>query len=397
PGGSDVALYLCMTTTFAHSCKASAGVNMNVESIYHEGSIYNPDTEFASCSNIWAQSMQMMSVAGNAIHRNFFMRGYLEEAFVVDDTWDGVQGSGVLADGTPYGFTNFEWVGGGAMGAYSFKDGTPTTWAQHTQLCNVGNSEEFEYLIPPLHHLGRKLEPGLCGHGKHRGGIGQSSVHWMQETGQRLGVTRGGSGTSLSTHVSLGMNGGYPAPGVLTVTAKNTNLDEVFAAGGDTPRTAGELLEFAENGKIKGEVTAWKYDPPEQSMGDGDLWANAAGASGGWGDPIEREIAAVVEDIRVGQVPVSFAKTMYGVVATQDEDGNVQLNKAETLKEREKLFERRRTESRPATEWWVDERKKVVNKSMREEILQMYRSSTSFKGYDKHLRAFWQLDDDFEI
>ncbi len=397
PGGSDVALYLCMTTTFAHSCKASAGVNMNVESIYHEGSIYNPDTEFASCSNIWAQSMQMMSVAGNAIHRNFFMRGYLEEAFVVDDTWDGVQGSGVLADGTPYGFTNFEWVGGGAMGAYSFKDGTPTTWAQHTQLCNVGNSEEFEYLIPPLHHLGRKLEPGLCGHGKYRGGIGQSSVHWMQETGQRLGVTRGGSGTSLSTHVSLGMNGGYPAPGVLTVTAKNTNLDEVFAAGGDTPRTAGELLEFAENGKIKGEVTAWKYDPPEQSMGDGDLWANAAGASGGWGDPLEREIAAVVEDIRVGQVPVSFAKTMYGVVATQDEDGNVQLNEAETAKEREKLFERRRTESRPGTEWWVDERKKVVNKSMREEILQMYRSSTSFKGYDKHLRAFWQLDDDFEI
>jgi len=397
PGGADVALHLQMTTTFAHNVKATGGVKMNVESIYHKGSIYNPDTEFASCANLWAQSMQMECVAGNAVHLSFFMRGYLEEAFAVDDVWEGIQGSGVLADGTPYGFTNFEWVGGTAMGAYSFKDGMPTAWCSHTQLCNIGNSEEFEYLIPPLHHLGRKLEPGYCGHGKYRGGIGQTAIHWMKETGQRLGVTRAGVTTSLNSYVSLGMNGGYPAPGVVTVTAKNTNLDEIFAAGGDTPTTAGELLEYAKEGKITGDVKGWKYDPPEQSMGENDLWANAAGGSGGWGDPLERDIDAVVEDIRIGQIPEEFAKVMYGVVATKDENDLVTLNETETKAERENLYARRRSESMPAKQWWAEERKKIIEKNMRNEILEMYRKSVCFDGYDKHFKEFWQLDEDFEI
>lgn len=397
PGGSDVGLFLGITTTFAHSCKASAGVNMNVTSIYHKGSIYNPDTEFASCANIWAQSMQMQCISSSAIHRNFFMRGYLEEAFAPEDSWDGVQGSGVLKDGTPYGFTNFEWVGGGAMGAYPFKDGTPCTWAQHTQLCNVGNSEEFEYLIPPFHHLGRKLEPGYCGHGKYRGGVGQSSVHWMQETGQRLGVTRGGSATSMTTFLSSGMNGGYPAPGVVTVTALDNNLAEIFANGGDTPTTAGEVLEYAKEGKLTGNITAWNYDPPEQSMGDNDIWANAAGASGGWGDPLEREVSSVVEDIRIGQLPADFAKTMYGVVASMNEFGQVSLDEAATKTERETMFTNRKTESKPAAEWWKEQKAKVESHSIREELLEMYRSSTSFEGYNKHYRSFWNLDDTFEI
>jgi len=396
PGGSDVALFLCMTTTFAHNCKASAGVNMNVKSIYHKGSIYNPDTDFAACANIWAQSMQMMSVAGNALHRSFFMRGYLEEAFAVDDTWDGVQGSGVLDDGTQYGFTNFEWVGGGAMGAYPFKDGTPCTWAQHTQLCNVGNAEEFEYLIPTFHYLGRKLEPGFCGHGKHRGGIGQSSVHWVQEAGQRLSATRGGSGTSLATHVAVGMNGGYPAPGAATVTAFNTNIQELFEQGGDTPRSAGELLEYAEQGKIKGDIKGWKVDPPEQTLEHDDLWANLAGASGGWGDPLEREINLVLDDIYNGQVPAAMAEKMYGVVVTENKAGVVLDEKATKLS-RKALYQRRRTESVPASEWWGNERKKVVAKSMREEVRYMYASSMSFEGYNKKYKAFWQLDESFEF
>jgi N-methylhydantoinase B/acetone carboxylase alpha subunit len=303
----------------------------------------------------------------------------------------------VLADGTPYGFTNFEWVGGSAMGAYSFKDGMPTAWSSHTQLCNIGNSEEFEYLIPPTHHLGRKLEPGYCGHGKYRGGIGQSAVHWMKETGQRLGVSRGGVATSLTSYVSLGMNGGYPAPGVVTVTATKTNLDEVFEAGGDTPTTAGELLEYAKEGKITGNVTGWKYDPPEQTLEDNDLWANAAGGSGGWGDPLERDVDAVVNDINVGQVPEGFAKVMYGVVVSKGDNNQVVLNESETAKEREKLYAQRRSESIPAKQWWAEERNRIIQKTMRDEVIEMYRKSLCFNGYDKHFRGFWQLGNDFKI
>ena len=88
---------------------------------------------------------------------------------------------------------------------------------------------------------------------------------------------------------------------------------------------------------------------------------------------------------------------MYGVVASKDKNNQVTLNESETKAEREKLFERRRSESVPAKQWWAEERKKIIEKDMRDELLVMYRKSVCFDGYDKHFKAFWQLDDDFEI
>jgi len=61
------------------------------------------------------------------------------------------------------------------------------------------------------------------------------------------------------------------------------------------------------------------------------------------------------------------------------------------------LFASRKAESKPAVEWWKEQKAKVESHSIREELLEMYRSSTSFEGYNKHYRSFWQLDDDFEI
>jgi len=96
-------------------------------------------------------------------------------------------------------------------------------------------------------------------------------VHWTQETGQRLGVTRGGSATSMTSYLASGMNGGYPAPGVVTVTALNTNIPELIKADGDTPTTAGEVREYAAEGKLNGAVTHWQDDQPERSQGGTDL------------------------------------------------------------------------------------------------------------------------------
>jgi len=259
PGGADCALYLAMTNTFSHNTKITSAVNIAVKSHYPKGSIYNPDNDFASYSNIWAQSMGMNKLGFNAINRALFSRGYLEEAFATDGVWDGVQGGGELADGTSYGFTNFEYVGGVAQGAFCYRDGQPVTWAGWTQLCNIGNAEEFEYLIPTLFYLGRKLQKGYCGHGKFRGGLGQSSVHWVVNPGKRMGMSRGGSTISNTTHVALGMSGGYPAPGCFHISACGTNVDEVVAKGGETPRDAMEIVEYAGNGKLKvKDLKVWK-------------------------------------------------------------------------------------------------------------------------------------------
>lgn len=398
PGGADCAVYLAMTNTFSHNTKVTAAINMAVESHYPKGSIYNPDNDFASYANIWAHAVAMNSLGFNAINRALFSRGYLEEAFTTDGCWDGVQGGGELADGTPYGFTNFEYVGGVAQGAFCYRDGQPVTWAPWTQLCNLGNAEEFEYLIPTTFYLGRKLQKGFCGHGKFRGGLGQTSVHWIVDPGKHLGMSRGGAGPSTTTHLALGMSGAYPAPGCFHISARGTNLAEVVAGGGDTPRDAMEIIEYANNGKLKvDDLTVWKYDPPEVEMHNNDLWGNSSGAAGGWGDPIERRPELVVADLEQDAITPEFARTLYGVVATPGEKGAWALDVAATEKRRAEIMAERRAKALPAAEWWKAERRRVIDQDFIEPVRDMYRSSMSFAKFDREYRGFWQLDNEFQF
>ncbi len=398
PGGADCAFYLAMTNCFSHNTKVTAAINMAAISHYPRGSIYNPDNDFASYANIWAQSMAMNSLNYNSVNRALFSRGYLEEAFTTDGCWDGVQGSGELADGTPYGFTNFEYVGGVAQGAFCYRDGQPVTWAEWTQGCNIGNAEEFEYLIPTTFYLGRKLQKGYCGHGKFRGGLGQTSVHWIVDPGKRLGMSRGGAATSMTTFTSLGMSGAYPAPGCFHITARGTNLGEVTANGGDTPRDAMEIIDYANNGKLKvDKLEVWKYDPPELEMRNNDLWGNSTGSAGGWGDPLERRPESVIDDLNQDAITADFARTLYGVVANVDDKGFWLLDAKATEKRRAEIMAERRRRALPAAEWWKTQRRKVVEKNLIEPVRDMYRGSMSFAKFDREYRGFWQLDNEFQF
>ncbi|MBI4697122.1 MAG: hydantoinase B/oxoprolinase family protein [Gammaproteobacteria bacterium] len=397
PGGADCSLYLAMTNTFSHNTKVTAGINLTVTSHYPKGCIYNPDNDFASFANIWAQSMAMNSVGFYSINRALFSRGYLEEAFATDGDWDGVQGAGELADGTPYGFTNFEYVGGVASGAFCYRDGEPVTWAEWTQLCNIGNAEEFEYLIPTMFYLGRKTLPGFCGHGKFRGGLGQTSVHWIVDPGRHLGMSRGGAGTAMTTFTATGMSGGYPAPNCFHVTARGTNLQELIDNGGHTPRDAMEVIEYAADGRLKvDKLEVWKYDPPELQMKHNDLWSNATGAAGGWGDPIERPASLALQDLNEGSMKPAFVAALYGVIATQNAAGEWELDAPATAARRAAIRLARK-DAKPAAQWWQEERERVVRREFITPIADMYRGSASFPKFDREFRGFWQLPADFQI
>ena len=76
------------------------------------------------------------------MNRAMFCRGYLEEAFTVDGNWGAFQGAGTTEDGTTYGFTNFEWLGGTGRGAWCYKDGEPLVWAAWSQIATIGDAEE---------------------------------------------------------------------------------------------------------------------------------------------------------------------------------------------------------------------------------------------------------------
>ena len=164
PGGADCAVFLGMINSFSHNTKVTAGIDLAVQRNYPKGSIYNPDNEFTSNANLWAQTVALNSIGYGAVSRAMFARGYLEEAFTVDGNWGAFQGQGTTDDGTTYGFTNFDWLGGTGRGAWCYKDGEPLVWAAWSQMATIGDAEEFESTIPPLFYLGRKLLPGYFGH-----------------------------------------------------------------------------------------------------------------------------------------------------------------------------------------------------------------------------------------
>lgn len=397
PGGAHIAQMMALSAGLCHNSKFTSGGRYAETMNLPKGSIYNPDTPNASHSNAWAQMLEIPTSSLGTMNRSMFMRGYCEEAFTVSGPWDAAQGDGILADGTSYGFTNFELLGACAQGAFSYRDGDPAAWFVASSLCNMGNSEEFEYLIPPLFHLGRKLEPGSCGHGKYRGGIGLTTVSWFQGTGQRLSASRAGGACSFFTEHAVGSYGGYPTPGAVTLVARGTNIQELIKTG-DTPRTFQEVVEYAKDGRLKTEsLSIWKSDAPETILGDNDLWAQLGGMGGGWGDPLERDPALVLEDARSGQVPADFSKGIYGVVITPEGADEFSIDEKATQEQRDKLRLNRRLNSIPAKEWWKQQRQIVLAKSLVEPVAEMLRGSMSFDNYDRHYREFWQLPDSFQF
>lgn len=398
PGGVNCALFLSMTSTFMHNTKPTGAINQTVSANYPKGSIYNPENGYAAYSNKWNTSMMMGNMVFSMLIRSQFMRGYLEECFVTDSAYDAIQGGGALADGTVYGFANFEWIGAAARGAFCYRDGDPVSWAEWVALTNIGNAEEFEYLIPPLFYVGRKLVPGYFGHGRFRGGPGASTVHWVVEPGQSLEVSRMSASTAHVTSIGLGMNGGYPAPGHFHVTAHDTNVREIVAVGGHLPRDARELLEFIDAGKLKaGRVEILKADNAPLDLKDGDLWASAGGCAGGWGDPLEREPQMVADDINAGMVERDFAECLYGVVTTLDARGKCVADTVATAARRTAIRDVRR-KAKPVADWWAGERERVVaGYGWIDPVADMYRDCMSFPKFDREMREFWQLPDSFKI
>lgn len=398
PGGVDCAVFLGMINSFSHNTKVTAGIDLAVQRNYPKGSIYNPDNEYTSNANLWAQTVALNSIGFGAVNRAMFARGYLEEVFTVDGNWGAFQGAGTTADGTNYGFTNFEWLGGTGRGAWCYKDGEPLVWAAWSQMATIGDAEEFESTVPPLFYLGRKLLPGYFGYGRYRGGPGNSAVHWCVQPGRHVALTRPNGGLSCTPSVGIGMSGAYPGPGSFMISARGTNLDDLIAEG-ETPRDARELLAQVEAGALKVKnLEIWKTDCPELALKDNDLFVDAAGSSGGWGDPLERDPRLVIADLDSGICPdYEFVSNMHGVVAHRHDDGHWELDEDATRAKRALLREARLEESMPVENWWLAERARVERRDFAPEVNEMYAQSLSFAKFRTEFTRFWQLPGDFSF
>jgi N-methylhydantoinase B len=127
----------------------------------------------------------------------------------------------------------------------------------------------------------------------------------------------------------VGISGGYPAPNYHTRIKRRTNIKEVIKTG------AIDRLD-----QLSGE-TEDLLSISQTAQGATDVFeAIFSSGGGGYGDPLDRDPALVLDDVRRGLVSVECARKLYGVII----DGAIfEVDDRKTAEMRESTRKQRKT------------------------------------------------------
>jgi hypothetical protein len=155
-----------------------------------------------------------------------------------------------------------------------------------------------------------------------------------------------------------------------------------------------QVTEWLKEGKLKAaSVELYTGSSPNVQVKDGDIFASATSAKGGWGDPLERQFDLVENDLRYSWLTTEVARTVYGVVI--DEEGKVRLNESEELRQR--MRNRRKERSMDARDWWRTEREKVLAKEFPEDVYNMYADILRYDKFRREFTGMWLLPQDYQL
>lgn len=378
---------------FAHTETLNTALLYMTEWNLPPGCMFNPQ-------NPWAATVMGLGEVGgyififqNCLSYAFFSRGFIEETFPQDGVGVGYGLMGVLGDGFPWAGGDMALITCSSEGATPYRDGFPASVCTPNPASDAGEVELSEFLQPTQLNIGRKLIPDLCGHGKYRGGLAIGTLQLVNQPGQSLLIAAFGA-TSGTGGMGLGMSGGYPRANDVVIFAHNTNARELFGRGEHLPRDFVEMMTWIRESKLKAsEVEVYTGSTPSVLCSDGDLFACSSGCRTGWGDPLERPLHLVEEDIRYGWITVECARTVYGAVS----DGEGKLDRVESERLRSEMRARRQQRSVDAKDWWHQERKIVLDKKWKEDIYNMYADNLRWDKFRNEFFGMWQLAADYSL
>jgi N-methylhydantoinase B len=214
--------------------------------------------------------------------------------------------AGTSDSGAQFGTAMMDAVAMGS-GARSKRDGVDTGGATWSPLMKLLNIEDVERFYPILYLYRQELQDS-GGAGRHRGGVGMKFSFTPYRAKTISAITNAG-GMDMSTHSALGLFGGYPSPTCSNLVRKGTNLAEIFARR--RIPAAIEELQSTEDLLLRGKSNGTVLLP-------GDVVQGTFSGGGGYGDPLERDLADVARDIALGYVSAAAADQVYGVIVGSD-------------------------------------------------------------------------------
>lgn len=195
---------------------------------------------------------------------------------------------GINQFGEPFGLHLMDPIAAGAA-AWPDRDGVDAGGPITSPVSCIADVEKNEQVVP-LFYFHRRLARDTGGAGKFRGGMSAEVALTLGgiEEAQALVMTHG-----VEVPNSQGLAGGFP--------------------GATIRQTWGR--DAAANGRLR--EADWQVFPPKPGlmrMTNRDVFAVSWQGGGGYGDPLERDSAAVAADVASGAVSLAAAEAIYGVV-----------------------------------------------------------------------------------
>tara|TARA_Y100001934_G_scaffold274217_1_gene365866 strand:+ start:4311 stop:6146 length:1836 start_codon:yes stop_codon:yes gene_type:complete len=216
----------------------------------------------------------------------------------------------------------------GSGGARTYSDGMDVGGEMPNPISRMANVETIEAGFP-IRYLFRRRAPDSGGPGKYRGGTGMEFAivpHDAPDGGIHYVLTGKGADFPMSD----GFAGGYPGAPNQYLWVKNGEAKE-SATIGDT-----RFVQSVDEMPGDMEPISWGVFP---LMGDDAFFLRWNGG-GGYGDPLERDPAAVLKDVRERTVSGKAAREVYGVVLVGGKDA---VDEVATAKARKELYAARLT------------------------------------------------------
>jgi acetone carboxylase alpha subunit len=117
----------------------------------------------------------------------------------------------------------------------------------------------------------------------------------------------------------------------------------------------------------------------------------------GYGDPLERNLDSIENDLNNGFTLDFSAKAVYGVASDRDSvSGAWRVDKQNSLDLRKRIKDQRAERAVPTRTWMKAERDRVLRKDIYGPVLTMYRESMDISpDWAVEYRKFWGLPEDF--
>jgi N-methylhydantoinase B len=222
--------------------------------------------------------------------------------------------SGINQHGEMFTHVVFDCVATGG-GAYARRDGLWTQGQHSMELVKVANAEQTELEVP-LIYLDRSLTIDSGGAGRQRGGQSLGATYLMRGSDVIRTVS---SGHGWEVPNSTGVFGGLPG-------AQN-DREVVLASDMGARMKAGSIPALDDLAGTRPEMHGRQG---LLALGPEAVLSIVSQAGGGWGDPLDRDLGDLQDDLRYRAVSQEAAERLYGAVVT---DGVIDVAASESRRE----------------------------------------------------------------